>query len=85
MTQKVVGFFVVRESSMTPTINQRGKGRVLGARKDPVRLTALLYLQDALQNERYEECAEIIAIALEFGARPVEIRYLLEDPRRTPH
>ena len=53
-------------------------------RNHPVKLTALLYLKDALKQERYEECAGIIAIAKEFGATEAQVRYLLEDPRRTP-
>ena len=52
--------------------------------KDPVKLTALLYLREALLEERYEECAEFIAIAKEFGAVSFEIKNLLEDPRRAP-
>ena len=69
---------------MAPQIQQRtrnGSSRRLG---NPLRLTALLYLKDALLTERYEECAEIIAWAQEFGALDNEIRYLLEDPRREP-
>lgn len=56
--------------------------RVLGGH--PLKLTALLMLKEALLQERYEECSEIIAIAKEFGARDFEIYYLLEDPRRKP-
>lgn len=52
--------------------------------KDPVKLTALLYLREALLKEQYEECAEFIAIAKEFGANLFEIQSLLEDPRRMP-
>lgn len=52
--------------------------------KHPIKLTALLYLRDALKKERYEQCAEIIAVAEEFGAKPFEIQDLLEDPRRSP-
>ena len=52
--------------------------------RDPVRLTALIYLREALIEGRYEECSEIIAIAKEFGALNGEIRILLEDPRRHP-
>ena len=54
------------------------------AKKNPVKLTDLLYLKEALLEERYEECAEFIAIAREFGAQPFEVQNLLEDPRRTP-
>ena len=50
--------------------------------KGPLKLTALLYLREALLDERYEECAELVTLALEFGARPAEVTYLLEDPRR---
>ncbi|HLD50193.1 MAG TPA: hypothetical protein VJC08_03265 [bacterium] len=49
---------------------------------DPVALTALLYLKEALVEERYEECAGIIRLALEFGAGEARVGYLLEDPRR---
>ena len=52
--------------------------------RDPVRLTALLYLQENLLNEHYEECDQCIQVALEFGATTLEIQDLLEDPRRTP-
>ncbi len=52
--------------------------------KDPVKLTALLYLREALLAEQYEECAEFVRIAEEFGAHGFEIQNLLEDPRRMP-
>ncbi|MCM8775635.1 MAG: hypothetical protein NC930_04705 [Candidatus Omnitrophica bacterium] len=52
--------------------------------KNAVKLTALLYLREALLKEKYEECADLIAIAKEFGAGEFEIRYLLEDFRRIP-
>jgi len=54
------------------------------AARHPVRLTALLYLSEALRAERYEECEEIVQVAQEFGATQNEIRSLLEDPRRVP-
>lgn len=57
------------------------RGRV---KKNPLKFTALLYLKEALLRENYERCAEIIALAKEFGAAPFEVRDLLEDPRRTP-
>ena len=50
----------------------------------PLKLTALLYLKDALIREQYEKCAEIVAFAQEFGAAAFEIQELLEDPRRSP-
>ena len=49
---------------------------------DPVALTALLYLKEALLAEQYEECPAIIRIALEFGAGEARVGYLLEEPRR---
>lgn len=48
----------------------------------PVKLTALMYLKEALLEERYEDCKELIAVAREFGAQAIEILNLLEDPRR---
>ena len=50
----------------------------------PLRLTALLALKETLLREQYEECAEIVALAKEFGAGEIEVYYLLEDPRRNP-
>ena len=68
-------------------MNQKLDRRVppLGRRRpelNPVALTALFYLKEALLEERYEECAGFIAIALEFGAGKNQVGYLLEDPRR---
>lgn len=51
--------------------------------KDPVLLTALLYLREALLEERYEECKTFIDIAKEFGAGNIQIKLLLENPRRS--
>jgi hypothetical protein len=56
--------------------------RFLRIKRDPVKLTALLYLQEALLAERYEECADFIAIAKEFGAWNQEIQNILENPHR---
>lgn len=53
-------------------------------RKHPVKLTALLYLREALMREDYESCPELIEIALEFKAKSSEIHAILEDPRRVP-
>ena len=68
------------------TTRQRGKlfQRVVNEKTHPVKLTALLYLKQALQKEQYEMCSDLIAIAKEFGAKEVEIQNLLEDPRRNP-
>ena len=69
---------------MTPTANPIRPARVNRIKRDPVKLTALLYLREALNKEKYEECAEYIQVALEFGAEEFEVRNILEDPRRMP-
>ena len=62
------------------------KGGIRFARRTPhpLKMTALLYLKEALLKEQYEECAAIVATAREFGALDWEIRLLLEDPKRSP-
>jgi len=52
--------------------------------KHPIKLTALLYLKEALLKQRYELCPEIIAVAKEYGAADFEVSDLLEDQRRKP-
>ena len=59
-------------------------GRRTRKSRHPLKLTALFYLKEALVREQYEKCAEIVALAQEFGAVPYEIQDLLEDPRRSP-
>ena len=49
--------------------------------KDPVKVTALLYLKEALIGENYEDCADFVRIAREFGALDFEIQNILENPR----
>ncbi len=66
----------IRERPRAPTL--------LKVKKDPVKLTALLYLKEAVLAQRYEQCPDFIRIAQEFGAQEMEINELLEDPRRTP-
>ncbi len=51
---------------------------------DPVALTALLTLKEALVKENYEICQDVIDTALEFGATQGQIFSLLEDVRRNP-
>lgn len=68
---------------MITTMPSAGGRRVRKSRH-PLKLTALLYLKEALRKEQYEKCAEIVALAQEFGAAPFEIQDLLEDPRRSP-
>lgn len=52
--------------------------------KHPIKLTALLYLKEALLKQQYELCPELISVAKEFGAASFEIQDLLEDQRRSP-
>ena len=66
----------VAENARAPTL--------LRVRRDPVKLTALLYLKEALLKEQYEICSDLITVAREFGAARFEIEDLLEDPRRSP-
>ena len=69
---------------MLKTIQNPGERKRVRLSRHPVKLTDLLYLRESLLRERYEACAETIAVAKEFGALPFEIRDLLEDPRRSP-
>ena len=64
------------ENARAPTLRK--------VRKEPVKLTALLYLREALRKERYEDCPQFVRVAKEFGAQEREIVELLEDPRRMP-
>ncbi len=59
-------------------------GKIVRETAHPVRLTALIYLKQALVKEQYEICRDLIAIAKEFGATETQVANLLEDPRRTP-
>ena len=70
---------------MNPTLSPTGLARYRRRTRDPVKLTALIYLREALIAERYENCADFIAIAKEFGALDDEIRVLLKNPRRHPN
>ena len=69
---------------MSPMIENARAPTLVRVRRNPVKLTALLYLREALRSQRYEECAQFIAIAKEFGAQEREIEELLEDARRMP-
>ncbi len=68
---------------MIKTMTHMGSPRI-GVVKHPVKLTALLYLKEALRKEQYEICSDVIAVAKEFGATASEVQSLLEDPRRSP-
>ena len=61
-----------------------GEGKRTRRSNHPLKVTALWYLKEALVREQYEKCAEIVAVAKEFGAQEFEVEDLLEDPRRSP-
>ena len=69
---------------MLETIRNAYPRRRKFVNRNPVKLTALLYLKEALVRQQYENCRDIIAVAKEFGAADVEVQDLLEDQRRTP-
>ncbi len=69
---------------MLKTIGHAGWQKRAVVSKNPVKLTALLYLKEALLKEQYEECKGIVRIAKQFGAADFEIQDLLEDARRRP-
>ena len=76
-----------KEKKAMATIQARARPptlTLLQVKKNPVKLTALLYLREALLKQRYEVCHEFIAVAKEFGAKEREIVELLEDARRLP-
>ncbi len=83
-----MGFFFAcnrrKEHVMIDARNHRNEVTLKKIEKNPVKLTALLYLKEALLNQQYENCQEFIEIAKEFGAQDFEIQNLLEDPRRVP-
>ena len=56
---------------MKTTFNEKGS---LFTDNEALRVTALSYLKEALINERYEECAELIAAAKRFGATGRDVR-----------
>jgi len=87
MIKEIMGFFISKreEERKMPKVAENARApTLLRVRRDPVKLTALLYLKEALRRERYEECSEFIRVAKEFGAQDREVEELLEDLRRTP-
>jgi hypothetical protein len=47
------------------------------AENDVLKATSLIYFEDALLSEQYEDCPELIQIAKDFGASAAEIRYVI--------
>lgn len=50
--------------------------------REALKVTALDYLKDALVNEEYEQCSELIRLAKEFKASADEVRAVLFDYTR---
>lgn len=44
-----------------------------------LKVTSLLYFKDALLNQRYEDCAELIRAAKSFGVQPGEISRIIAE------
>ena len=44
-----------------------------------LKATSLLYFKDALLNQRYEDCAELLRTAKSFGAQPGEISRIIAE------
>ncbi len=44
-----------------------------------LKVTALLYLKEALRKEQYEDCPELIQTAKSFGARQSEVRKVIVE------
>ena len=74
---------LIEEATMIKTMPQ-GEGKRTRKSGHPLKVTALWYLKEVLIRERYEECADIVETAKDFGASDLEINLLLEDPRRSP-
>ena len=52
------------------------------ARNEVLKVTSLLYFKEALFNEEYEDCKELIRIAKRFGARQDDIRRVIAESNR---
>ena len=52
------------------------------ARDEVLKVTSLLYFKEALFNEEYEDCKELIRLAKWFGARKGDIRRVIADSNR---
>jgi hypothetical protein len=52
------------------------------ARDEVLKATSLLYFKEALFNEEYEDCKELVRLAKRFGARKGDIREVIADSNR---
>ena len=43
----------------------------------PLKVTSLQYLKEALANEAYEQCAEVLVVAKELGVEQSDIQKLI--------
>lgn len=60
----------------------RYDGNVAVNANEVLKETAFIYIKEALDAQRFEECAELIRNAKEFGATPAEIKALLTGYNR---
>ena len=58
---------------------EKEAGHLAFADYTALKLTSLLYLKEALQKEQYEDCAELIEKAREFGANTSDISQIIAD------
>ncbi|HOY08975.1 MAG TPA: hypothetical protein PLB05_02740 [Candidatus Omnitrophota bacterium] len=63
------------------TVVKNNETRTLNA-DNVLKVTALQYLKEALAQECYEECAELVRAAKQFGAHPDDIRVILSGHAR---
>ncbi len=64
-------------TTIYPKQNQFGNGEI-----PPLQLTAVVYLQEALAKERYEECFAIITGARELGVPEAVIQRVLNSIKK---
>jgi len=58
------------------------QNKPLAADVEALKLTALLYVKEALQKEQFEDCQRLIAKAKGFGAQQPEISEVIEEYTR---
>ena len=62
---------------MTITNPNTRKSSSFKSKEHPVKITALHYMREMIETERYEDLPELLVIAREFGATEWEIRIAL--------
>ena len=62
---------------MKSNINQKNRINRRYSENRSLKITALLYLKQALNQEKYEDCADLVKQAKEFGAHKDEVRRII--------